>query len=114
MICPRPSWRNATFFSPSLCTGCGEEARSQEEMDRAIRLALALAMHHRHFATKNGHGDKILQESWRRTWWQIYIMDAYYAAMKHISASMTCDVDITTELPCEESEYESGVCFPSY
>lgn len=89
---------------------CGEAVRSREEMDRAIRLALDLNMQCRQFAVTYGQGDLVLQESWRRTWWQIYIVDAYYAAMKHASTYPAYDVDVTTELPCEENEYEYGVC----
>jgi hypothetical protein len=91
---------------------CGEAVRSREEMDRAICLALDLNMQCRQFAVTYGQGDLVLQESWRRTWWQIYVVDAYYAAMKHASTYPTYDIHVTTELPCEENEYESGVCIP--
>ncbi|KEF53212.1 uncharacterized protein A1O9_10660 [Exophiala aquamarina CBS 119918] len=88
---------------------CGEAAQSREEMDRAISLAMDLKMHRQEFAVTYGQGDSVLQESWRRTWWQIYVVDAYYAAMKNATTFPTYDVDVTTELPCEEYEYESGV-----
>jgi hypothetical protein len=88
---------------------CGEHVRSREEMDRAIELALELKMHRRSFATQHGHGDSVLEESWRRTWWQLYIVDSWYAAIKHVRTCPTYCVDVTTELPCEEKEYESGV-----
>lgn len=89
---------------------CGDELRAREVMDYAIQVALELGMHRQYFATANGFGDPTLQECWRRTWWQIYIVDAYYAAMKHVTTFATFDVEATTELPCEEDEYESGVC----
>lgn len=88
---------------------CGEAVQSREEMDRAISLALDLKMHCQEFAITYGQGDPVLRESWRRTWWQIYVVDAYYAAMKNTTTYPTYDVDVTTELPCEEYEYESGV-----
>lgn len=88
----------------------GDPVRSREEMDSAIHLALDLKMQCREFVLTHGEDDPVLQESWRRTWWQIYIVDAYYAAMKHAPTYSTCDVEATTELPCEENEYQSGVC----
>ena len=88
---------------------CGELVQSRDAMDRAICLALDLNMHRQEFALTYGQGDPVVQESWRRTWWQIYIVDAYYAAMKSATTCTTSDVDVTTELPCEEYEYESGV-----
>lgn len=88
---------------------CGEHVRSREEMDRAIELALELEMYSQSFAAKHGHGDSVLEESWRRTWWQLYVVDSWYAAMKRVWPYPTYHVNATTELPCEEKEYESGV-----
>lgn len=88
---------------------CDEVALFKEQLDHAIRIAVDLGMHHREFAFENGGGDLVMQESWRRTWWQIYLIDAHYAAIRQVLTFTTNDVDITTELPCEEREYESGV-----
>lgn len=87
----------------------GDEARSQRAMDSAIDTAVDLAMFHRHFAAEHGDGDSVLQESWRRTWWQIYITDAFIAATTREFTFRTYYIDATTELPCEEEEYEAGV-----
>lgn len=87
----------------------GEQSLSRDEIDTAIRIALNLAMNRRQFAVENGNGDPILQESWRRTWWQIYLVDADFAAIKRASTFPTMNVEVTTELPCEETEYASGV-----
>lgn len=87
----------------------GDEKRSQVAMDAAVSTAVDLAMFRRHFATEHGEGDPILEESWRRTWWQIYISDAFIAATTHEFNFPTRHIDATTELPCEEEEYEAGV-----
>jgi hypothetical protein len=89
---------------------CGEEESSREEMDLAITIALSISMQSRTFASIHGLGIPALEESWRRTWWQLCIVDAYYAAMLHSISPLLIRPDITTELPCEEAEYESGVC----
>jgi hypothetical protein len=80
-------------------------------MDAATRLALDLGMHRQEFAEQNGEGDAVLEESWRRTWWQVYIADAFFAAMARANTFPTCNVDVTVALPCEEEEYEAGVSF---
>lgn len=92
---------------------CGSRQQSQSEMDAATRVALDLGMHRLEFAEQNGKGDAVLEESWRRTWWQVYIADAFFAAMARKSTFTTCNVDATVALPCEEEEYEAGVSFRS-
>lgn len=93
---------------------CGQEESSREEMDDAIRIALSLSIHSCSFATAHGLENPVLEESWRRTWWQLCIVDAYYAAMLHQTSPLMRRLDITTALPCEESEYEAGVCSEPY
>jgi hypothetical protein len=83
-------------------------------MDAATRLALDLGMHRRQFAEQNGKGDEVLEESWRRTWWQLYVVDAFFAAMARANTFPTCNVDATVDLPCEEDEYEAGVSYPIF
>lgn len=87
----------------------GHTADSEREMSTATQLALDLGMFRREFATENAAGDSVLTECWRRTWWALYIVDAYYAGTlgrKHLTV---LGVETTVDLPCEESEYESGV-----
>ncbi|KAL7811978.1 hypothetical protein V8C26DRAFT_407774 [Trichoderma gracile] len=86
----------------------GNTARSRRHMDTAVQLALDFGMHRREFAVDHGDGDPVLEECWRRTWWQVYIIDAYYAAIKRNADFATFHVDATADLPCEEDEYERG------
>lgn len=44
---------------------------SRWALDRAIRDGFDLGMHRRPFAAENSAGDPVLEESWRRTWWQV-------------------------------------------
>lgn len=89
---------------------CGEEEGSREEIDLAIRVALSISMQSQTFARAHGMSSPAMEESWRRTWWQLCIVHAYYAAMVHDTSPLLCRSDITTELPCEEAEYETEVC----
>ena len=92
-----------------------EKTKAREEIDAAIEIVLVLGMNHREFAAEHGRGDAVLQESFRRTWWQVFCIDAYYAAIKRSPTFPLCEVGTDTELPCEEDEYESGVSLePSF
>ncbi|KAJ5313497.1 uncharacterized protein N7443_000381 [Penicillium atrosanguineum] len=84
------------------------KAEAKIEMDKAIRLAVDLQMCLHGFATKHGGDDPVLTESWRRTWWMLYLVDAYYAGTLGTMNLEVVDIDSTVELPCEESEFESG------
>lgn len=90
---------------------CDEPERGRELLDEAIRIAVELGMHQGGFAAQYGHGDRVLEESWRRTWWQLYITDAHIAGSTHTYPTKTGKVPITVGLPCEEDYYESGVSY---
>ncbi|KZL75829.1 C6 transcription factor [Colletotrichum tofieldiae] len=81
---------------------------AKQQMDLAVRLALDLEMFQQGFARAHGAEDPVLIESWRRTWWELYIIDAYYAGTLGTLNFTVVDIDATVELPCEEWEYESG------
>ena len=78
-------------------------------LKESIFMASNLGMHRKGFASQNGQGDVVLEECWRRTWWQIFMADAHLAGAAHTSALHTRDIEMTVDLPCEESEYETGV-----
>ncbi|KAJ5621461.1 hypothetical protein N7528_006244 [Penicillium herquei] len=82
------------------------EAKMQ--MDLAIRTACELGMFQREFAADHGGQDPVIQECWRRTWWMLYTVDAYYAGTLGTMHFEVFDIDATVDLPCEESEYELG------
>ncbi|KAH7255025.1 hypothetical protein NW759_012678 [Fusarium solani] len=86
----------------------GYKEDSKREMNAAVQLALRLGMPRQEFAIENGCQDPVLVECWRRTWWMLFIVDAFYAGTLGAMNFATLDVEATVELPCEESEYESG------
>jgi hypothetical protein len=87
----------------------GDKAGAQAQMDVAIALARELSMFRREFAAQHGDGDVLLEECWRRTWWQLYILDCCYAGTTRTTPFETKGMAATVDLPCEEDEYESGV-----
>lgn len=75
----------------------------------AQALALELGMNEREYAYVNGGGSEVLSESWRRTWWEMYVVDGMIAGVHQKSSFPMKDVPADVALPCEEREYASGV-----
>lgn len=90
---------------------CDGQEIAKELMDEAIRMALRLGMNRRGYAVEHGRRDVVLEESWRRTWWQIYITDAHIAGGTHTFPFRTSYLEMDVGLPCEEDNYELGVSF---
>ncbi|KAL7919751.1 hypothetical protein ACQKWADRAFT_315361 [Trichoderma austrokoningii] len=86
----------------------GNAPKSRIHMGMARQLALDLGMHRREFAAGHSNGDAVVEESWRRTWWQVYIVDAFYSAIRRKADFPSYHIEATTDLPCEEEEYERG------
>lgn len=82
---------------------------SKLQVTMANKLAIDLQMFHPGFAAAQGADDLVLRESWRRTWWMLYIVDTYYAGTLGTMNLQVVNIDTTMELPCDESDYESGV-----
>jgi hypothetical protein len=84
-------------------------SEADREIETAKDVALTLGMHRQEFAAASGFGDEVLVESWRRTWWMLYIVDAYYAGTLGTLNLKVFHIEASVDLPCKESEYESGV-----
>jgi hypothetical protein len=86
--------------------GYGDDARRQ--MGAATQIARDLGMFRREYAEDAARGDPVVAECWRRTWWMLYIIEAYYAGTMGTLNFTVQNVEATVDLPCEEHEYESG------
>jgi Fungal Zn(2)-Cys(6) binuclear cluster domain/Fungal specific transcription factor domain len=88
-----------------------EIKRGRELLNLAIEKALELEMHLKQFAVNNSGGDCVVAECLRRTWWELYLCDAAMTSADHsnIFKLSRRNVQPTADLPCEESEYDSGV-----
>ena len=75
----------------------------------AQNLALELGMNKRDFASINGNGSNIVEESWRRTWWELFVIDGMIAGVHQRSSFRLNEIPADVTLPCEEQEYISGV-----
>lgn len=92
---------------------CDEIEEGLRILDLVIDVSQKLQMHEARFAIDHGHGDPSLEESWRRTWWMIYVTDGHIAGSTHTFPTRIGSIGTTTLLPCEEDCYESGVCIHS-
>lgn len=85
--------------------------QAQAFIHTATDIALAIGLHRHEFATSHGNGSRAMVESWRRTWWELYILDTMFAGLNQTSNMQLKGVDSDVVLPCEESMYHNfGVC----
>ncbi|GCB18988.1 hypothetical protein AAWM_01873 [Aspergillus awamori] len=91
---------------------CDEIDRGVNLLKEAIQMALDIQMNKKDYATNFGQNDPMLEESWRRTWWLVYITDAHVAGSTHVYPFRTSNIDMSVDLPCEEEDYEAGVICP--
>jgi hypothetical protein len=98
------------LYSIALYWNDGDE-RATQLLNLAIDKALLLGMNQQSYANANSNGEPVLAESWRRTWWLLYIAEAHVAGINHwVSFRLSIhNTAATVELPCEESDYGFGV-----
>jgi hypothetical protein len=88
---------------------CDEFTNARSILDRAIQMALRIDMNSETFATSNGEGSAVLAESWRRTWWYLFLTDGIFSGIRHRTSFALRDIKSDVNLPCEDADYNSGV-----
>ena len=96
------------LFSLGL-TFRGERDQARGVLNIALNLALSLGMNWNSFAVINGENSPVLEESWRRTWWGLYIADASLAANHNATSFKLWTTPADVSLPCEDLAYSTGV-----
>lgn len=89
-----------------------ERCRAAQILDSAIDLALELRMNERYFASAYGNGCQVLEESWRRTWWELYCVEALLSKPHQTKALRLYSTQSDNLLPCEETDYLAGKVSP--
>ncbi|KFY13696.1 hypothetical protein V491_06324 [Pseudogymnoascus sp. VKM F-3775] len=97
------------LFSIALL-GRNELEESEAMFAQAINLALELGMNQASFATLHGRQNTVEEESLRRTWWELYIVDGYIAAFLQKPRFNSPAIDSRVGLPGEELDYLNGTC----
>ncbi|KAK5676542.1 hypothetical protein LTS10_010843 [Elasticomyces elasticus] len=71
----------ALILYATVLHACHEPHHAQTVILRAANIALALGMDSPSFAQDNASGNLPLEESLRRTWWELYTIDLYISAL---------------------------------
>ncbi|TLD22822.1 hypothetical protein PspLS_07157 [Pyricularia sp. CBS 133598] len=114
--CPRDGFLAQTLLLLSIGQdGSCNQARANQFMGDAERLAVEIGLNTRQFATANGRGSSVVEESWRRTWWELYVVNGMIAGVHRITHFALYDVAADVGLPCEEHQFLSGnIPMPMY
>ena len=90
-----------------------QEQESAEVMKDVAQLACDLGMNRNDYAIRYGHGQPMLEECWRRTWWEVYVCDGFFTGVNphHYNAMVLQDIKQDVFLPCEETQFHAGVSF---
>ncbi|EMD68910.1 hypothetical protein COCSADRAFT_109990 [Bipolaris sorokiniana ND90Pr] len=87
---------------------CNLKGPARERLEIAVTLALELSMNERDFAHAYGEGDTVLEESWRRTYYMLYIVDQHFAIITNTPFHLLLAVPNNVDLPCDDEYYKSG------
>ena len=79
-----------------------------QTLDAAIDIALELGMNTDTFRCDCCNDSAIIRESWRRTWWELYVINGILAAVHMKTFFRLHTQEALVALPCEESVYKSG------
>ncbi|KAF2864820.1 hypothetical protein BDV95DRAFT_270181 [Massariosphaeria phaeospora] len=82
--------------------------RSAQIFGIAQALCVELGLNRIDFAVIHGNNDRVLEESWRRTWWSMYTVNGMLAAVNPGVQFRLKDIATDVPLPCEDHEYFSG------
>lgn len=87
--------------------------QAQGFLQTAIDIALAIGLHKYDLDTSQGNESQVVAESWRRTWWELYILDIMFAGLNQTCNMWLKGVESHVLLPCEEANYRNsnvGIC----
>ncbi|KAK2589978.1 hypothetical protein QQS21_012343 [Conoideocrella luteorostrata] len=102
--------KNGFMLQAKMLLIVGLDGNCQQEKARSIlqdaeTMALELSINTREFAVTHGRGIPVLEESWRRTWWDLLVIDGMIAGVHRATSFLLFDVPAGAALPCEEEQY---------
>ena len=80
---------------------------------RAASIALQLGMNEPSFARTNAANSALVEESLRRTWWELYTVDVYISAIHRHPTCAAARTNPLPLLPCAQSMFDEGQCDPN-
>ena len=84
-----------------------DEDSAQHTLQMAITLALESGMNQASFAAENSGGSAVMEESWRRTFWELYVINGVLAAMRDQKSFTLYGQAAEVGLPCDEATYNA-------
>lgn len=94
--------------------GSCQQEKTRDILSDVERIAIEIGLFQRSYATTYGQGVPRLEESWRRTWWDLFIVDGMVAGVHQQTNFLLFDIVADAGLPCEEHQYLSGVSARSF
>ncbi|KAF4990677.1 hypothetical protein FGRMN_8349 [Fusarium graminum] len=88
--------------------GQGQQEKAREILTEATELAVGIGLNTQSFATTHGRGIPVMEESWRRTWWELFVVDGLIAGLHRRTNFLLFDTTCNAALPCGEKQYISG------
>ncbi|KAL7930677.1 hypothetical protein V8C35DRAFT_311934 [Trichoderma chlorosporum] len=85
---------------------CDDKPGSEVLLAQAVQQATFIGMHAKSFADAVADEDPILSESWRRTWWMLYLTDANFSVTRRDFVPVINEACHDVDLPCEDELYE--------
>ncbi|KAL4920374.1 hypothetical protein BDW62DRAFT_16652 [Aspergillus aurantiobrunneus] len=79
----------------------------------AVNITLEIGLGHPCFATEHSYGHSVLEESWRRTYWELYVVEGLLAAMREQSSFRLYHQPANVQLPCAEKMYNCENVIPT-
>jgi hypothetical protein len=89
-----------------------EQEEGGTYLKSAVSLALWLGLNQEQFAMRFGNSDRTTEESWRRTWWDLFIVEGLMSSFTgRMESSQLRDVTTNALLPGDCDSYNA--CSPS-
>ena len=100
----------ATLLLALTKSMCDDSAGATGLLALGIAQATGIGMNTIDFANAVAGLDPVLAESWRRTWWMIYVVDTNFAIIRWDFHQLLADHTSEVDLPCDEARYNRLVC----
>lgn len=89
-----------------------ERAEAGECLAKAVDLAFPLGLHRSETAVLLGGGDPVREESLRRTFWELFIIEGMLTALGVQRVFRLNSMPLEVPLPCEDRVYQDGLPAP--
>ncbi|RJE24377.1 transcription factor [Aspergillus sclerotialis] len=89
-----------------------ERAEAGECLAVAVELTFQLGLNRSDAAITMGGGDPVREESLRRTWWEMFIIEGMLTALGVQRVFRCNSVPLEVPLPCEDRIYQNGLPAP--